>query len=311
MVPVLDLPKLMYNTTWYSELHNPKHQTWPKLHGALLCEDNFVELAQPLIDTVFSQKALQRKSFPSLSSSLSFSFANSLHSSYWLLGSTPRTMSQEPEDMIAGLDIFTSEQKYVRKHMKDWPLDENDEDHIRNWPEEDSVLIVPERNVFDDHIHYTSTIATNCPNLHMIDQFQEKMDALPSFKIPRTKHHTEMELRNIEDQWVKSNSQSACASQQDFIQCIRDSKPESSFYSDISDTAFEKLSARESTNIYHQSQAKLTTNQGIALLENKQNQAAESEADVDTLAQGFGGSGWMQRYAESEEQRGSVSGERE
>jgi hypothetical protein len=244
-----------------------------------------VELTRPLIDMASSKKHHKEKAFhPSF-----------LHYHFHLPlacippipripGSTPRTMSQDPEGLNAGLDIFTSEQKYVRKHLQDWPCNEHDEDHVWDWPEENSVLIVPERNVYHNHIHYTSTIATNCANLPEIDRFQEKIDALPSFKIPKSTHYTEMELQNIENQWVMSNSQSVCASQQEFIQCIRDSKPKSSFYSDISDTAFEKLSAQEDTKLYYQSQAKSTTNQGIALLENKQNQAAESEADVDTLA---------------------------
>jgi hypothetical protein len=78
-------------------------------------------------------------------------------------------MSQEPEHLIAGLDIFTSEQKYIRNHLQDWPCNEQDKDHVWDWPEENSVLIVPERKVYHDHIHYTSTIATNCANLPEID----------------------------------------------------------------------------------------------------------------------------------------------
>jgi len=190
-------------------------------------------------------------------------------------------MSQDPKDLITGLDIFTDAQKYVREYMEDWPRDKDDEDHIGFWPRKESVLIVPKRNVYDNHIHYTSTIATNCSKLHEIPGFQAKTDALPNFNVLRTNNLTEMELRDQEYRWVLNNSQNVCASQQDFMQCLRKYKPKVSVYSDISDTAFEQLSAREDTKLYYQSQAESTTlNQGAALLENNQTQAAESEADV-------------------------------
>lgn len=193
-------------------------------------------------------------------------------------------MSEEFEEYMKEFNTPTEAQTYVDKELKDWPCDENN-DQVVDWPHKKSVLIYPVCTVHDDHIHYTSTIITNCSEIDKIDQFQAMTDALPEYRIPKTKYqgsHSDKRLEAEEQHWYAENKQSVNTSLQNLIQGIKHHDPDINVYDGASGATYEQLLVQNNPKLYHQSQqsALSTMNQGTEFLENGHTQAVQSETDA-------------------------------
>jgi hypothetical protein len=188
-------------------------------------------------------------------------------------------MSQEFEDFRARR--VTEAQMYIDEHLKEWPCD----NPVVDWPDGKSVLIFSRCTAQANHNQYSCEIATNCPELDKIGQFQAVTDALPNYKLPRMAHQSLASMEAAESRWTMKNKDTVEASLQNLIQCVQNHDPEISVYEGIPVDAFEQLSARNNTKLHYQSQRPATSTTMIPdtdLPRNDETQAAQSEADANS-----------------------------